>query len=251
MNQDIVEANIERDLWLKEPGGFLVYHIPHNWVVRFGVNFPSRDYPERELFCYAPVTTAPNSSVATGYMAVGPLQRMEEITRETALEIHERCVATVDEEVELWRRTTSETLAAGKWGYAVHAYVVVRVKVMVPVESADCPNAAVSLADSYLSHRVSELLNNDSPPVDDGDLVVSTIEYADEVESFLVDTLNDNGDPIEETRFDGQGQLLRGDEGPAPVPRRSRQPPVDPTPTPREDRTRSIVLEPLHEGPSG
>lgn len=252
MNQSVIEANLTRALWLAEPGGFLVYHVPEGWITRFGVSGPTRDSPSRDMFCYAPTTTEPHSLVGTQFVPIELLQRMEEITVEEAAMIHPRMVNQVANEAHMWRGPRqmpipSTNLSPTKWGYAVHAYAIVRVKVMVPAESADCPNAAVSLVSDYLTSRLPELVNDDSPPFDDGDLSVHTIEYAEDIESFLVDTLNDDGDPIAETNFNKHGQLLTGNEPVTGPPQRSRLPPVDSRPTPRADRTRSIVLDQLRE----
>lgn len=101
MNQNVVEANRERDLYLKEladdmdlPSGNVVF-IPQGWCDEFTIangfaGGPDDVEDEPCLYGWIPLTTDANSEVHTGWYPIEALQQFPEITEQEAREIHPR-----------------------------------------------------------------------------------------------------------------------------------------------------------------
>lgn len=105
MQQDVVEANRQRDLWLLATTEQHVYYAPQGWCDAWSVAdgmSGGLDYideergPEPEIYCYAPLYTHPNSEVDTMFVSVADLQQMEEVDREKATRIHPAMIEFLD-----------------------------------------------------------------------------------------------------------------------------------------------------------
>ena len=95
MDQNVVTANREQDLWLTDETH--VYFAPQGWCDAWsvaagftgGLDFID-DYgkPDPEIYCYAPIEDVPNSEVDTLFIPVRELQAMREIDETEAKQLH-------------------------------------------------------------------------------------------------------------------------------------------------------------------
>jgi hypothetical protein len=107
MQQNVIEANRQRDLYLTDETH--VYFAPQGWCDAWSVakgHTGGLDYvddeagPQPEIYCYAPACVTPNSEVETLFVRVASLQRMREITEYEARTIHPQlfeCLKEIDE----------------------------------------------------------------------------------------------------------------------------------------------------------
>lgn len=89
MLQNVIEANRERDLWLKDNADNLNHciFIPRGWCDEIPAN-PLDEEDGPEIYCYAATLLIPNSPVETLWVEIARLQTMEETTQARAQKLH-------------------------------------------------------------------------------------------------------------------------------------------------------------------